>query len=69
MAVIATGLCLSRGIATLITIVTLFVNERLHCEQMLRFANLPYHVLIETTGIAMFLLVVLVFVKWDAIVV
>jgi hypothetical protein len=41
------------------------VNEKLNCENMIAYANLPYHAIIETLGLILFIALAYLFVRWE----
>jgi hypothetical protein len=41
------------------------VNEKLNCENMIAYANLPYHAIIETLGLILFTALAYLFVRWE----
>jgi len=43
----------------------LLVNESYQCEKMMSFKQLPYHVLVEVVGLALFVMLGYGFLRWD----
>ena len=49
----------------IIIIWILFYNESKNCKKMLKWKNLPYHVLIEIMGLVLFTIIGVLFYRWD----
>ena len=41
------------------------INEKINCENMMKFAKLPYHAIIEIIGMILFITLAYIFLKSD----
>jgi hypothetical protein len=57
--------CAPYLIAGLFLLFGLLVNETYNCERMMRFQAWPYHAAVEITGLALFVAIAVLFLKWE----
>lgn len=48
-----------------VLLISFLANEILHCEYMLNFAQLPYHILIEITGVYLYINLSVSLLEWE----
>jgi hypothetical protein len=49
----------------ILILIGLFINEKNNCKKMLEKEQLPYHVIIETIGVMIFVIYVVILLKLD----
>jgi hypothetical protein len=57
-------ICLAVGFLILLAFI---INEKINCQYMLQIYELPYHALIEATGLVLFWLLAQLFIQWETI--
>jgi hypothetical protein len=57
-------ICLAVGFLILLGFI---INEKINCEKMMQMYELPYHALIEATGLVLFWLLAQLFIQWETI--
>ena len=48
-----------------VLVILLLANEAINCKSMLDFAKLPYHLLVESVGLVLFVYMANTFIEWE----